>query len=75
MGRLTAATSSYSFLTGHNFTSSYTYDAASNRTGYTAPDGSTNTYAYDTLNRMSSLASPGRGRLGSATTRSRAGRR
>jgi YD repeat-containing protein len=37
MGRLTSATSSYSFLVGHNFTSSYSYDAASNRTGYTAP--------------------------------------
>jgi len=64
MGRLTAATSSYSFLTGHNFTSSYTYDAASNRTGYTAPDGSTNTYAYDTLNRMSSLANSWAGTFG-----------
>jgi YD repeat-containing protein len=38
MGRLTAATSSYSFLAGHNFTSSYSYDAASSRTGFTAPD-------------------------------------
>src|SRR6266851_616045 len=32
MGRLTSTTTSYAFLTGRNFTSSYGYDAASNRT-------------------------------------------
>ena len=64
MGRLTAATSAYSFLAGHNFTSSYTYDAASNRSGYTAPDGSTNTYNYDTLNRLSSLGNSWAGTFG-----------
>jgi RHS repeat-associated protein len=51
-------------LSGHNFNSSYTYDAASNRTGYTAPDSSTNTYSYDTLNRLSSLANSWAGSFG-----------
>lgn len=40
---------------GHNFQNLYTYDAASNRTGLTAPDNSTNTYQYDTLNRLTTL--------------------
>jgi YD repeat-containing protein len=39
-------------LSGTTFTNAYTYDAASNRTRYTALDGSTNTYSYDTLNRL-----------------------
>lgn len=43
MGRLTATTTQYSFLPGHNFQNGYTYDAASNRKSLTAPDGSTNT--------------------------------
>ena len=55
MDRLTGTTAQYSFLSGTTFTNAYTYDAASNRTGYTAPDGSTNTYGYDTLNRLTSL--------------------
>ena len=56
MGRLIGTTTNYSFLSGTTFTNAYTYDAASDRTGYTAPDGSTNTYAYDTLNRLTTLA-------------------
>jgi RHS repeat-associated protein len=55
MGRLLGTTTQYSFLPGHTFTNTYTYDAASNRTGLTAPDGSTNSYQYDTLNRLSTL--------------------
>jgi RHS repeat-associated protein len=58
MGRLIGTTTQYSFLTGTpapTFSNSYAYDAASNRTSFTAPDGSTNTYAYDTLNRLSTL--------------------
>jgi len=43
MGRLTGTTAQYSFLSGTTFTNAYSYDAASNRKGYTAPDGSTNT--------------------------------
>ena len=35
MGRLIGTTTSYTFLTGRNFTSAYAYDAASNRTGFT----------------------------------------
>jgi RHS repeat-associated protein len=64
MGRLIGTTTQYSFLTGTNFTNSYTYDADSNRTGYTAPDGSTNTYSYDTLNRLTTLANSWAGSFG-----------
>jgi YD repeat-containing protein len=52
MGRLVGTTTSYSFLPGHTYTNSYSYDAASNRTGFTAPDGNTNIYGYDTLGRL-----------------------
>jgi RHS repeat-associated protein len=55
MGRLIGTTTQYSFLPGHNFQNSYTYDAASNRTSLRAPDGSTNIYNYDTLNRLATL--------------------
>jgi RHS repeat-associated protein len=57
MGRLASATASYAFLT-RNFTVVYTYDAASNRTGFTDPEGGSTTYAYDTLNRPSTLTPP-----------------
>jgi RHS repeat-associated protein len=63
MGRLTGTSTAYSFLSG-TFTNGYTYDAASNRTGYTAPDGSTNTYSYDTLNRLTTLANSWAGSFG-----------
>ena len=49
---------------GTNLTNSYAYDAASNRTGYTAPDSSTNTYTYDTLNRLTTLANSWAGSFG-----------
>jgi YD repeat-containing protein len=52
MGRSIGTTTQYSFLPGFNFQNSYSYDAASNRKTLTAPDGSTNTYNYDTLNRL-----------------------
>ena len=64
MGRLIGTSTQYSFLPGHNFQSSYSYDAASNRTSLTAPDGSTNTYNYDTLNRLSTLTSSLTGQFG-----------
>jgi len=64
MGRLIGTTTEYSFLTGHTFTNSYTYDAASNRTGLTAPDGSTNAYSYDALNRLSGLSNSLTGAFG-----------
>jgi len=35
-----------------------------NRTGYTAPDGSANTYTYDTLNRLTTLANSWAGSFG-----------
>jgi RHS repeat-associated protein len=58
MGRLTGTTTSYSFLTGRNFTTSYTYDKASNRTGFTDPESGSTAYVYDTLNRLQTLTPP-----------------
>jgi RHS repeat-associated protein len=63
MGRLTGTTTQYTFVTG-TYTNSYAYDANSNRTGFTAPDSSTNTYTYDTLNRLSTLANSWAGSFG-----------
>jgi len=64
MGRLIGTTTQYTFLPGTNFTNAYSYDANSNRVGYTAPDGSTNTYTYDTLNRLTTLANSWAGTFG-----------
>src|SRR5438093_2407442 len=58
MGRLTSTTTSYAFLTGRNFTTSYTYDKASNRTGFTDPENGSTSYVYDTLNRLQTLTPP-----------------
>ena len=58
MGRLTSASTSYTFLTARNFTTGYSYDAASNRTGFTDPESGSTTYAYDTLNRLQTLTPP-----------------
>jgi RHS repeat-associated protein len=64
MGRLIGTTTQYTFLPGHNFQNSYTYDAASNRTSLTAPDGSTNSYQYDALNRLTTLTNSLTGQFG-----------
>lgn len=64
MGRLTGTTTQYSVLSGQTFTNAYTYDAASNRIGFTAPDGTTSTYVYDTLNRLSGLTNSITGQFG-----------
>jgi RHS repeat-associated protein len=58
MGRLTQATTQYTFLTGRNFTAGYSYDAASNRTGFTDPENGATSYVYDTLNRLQTLTPP-----------------
>lgn len=58
MGRLTGTTTSYSFLTGRNFTTGYGYDPGSNRTGFTDPEGGATAYVYDTLNRPQTLTPP-----------------
>ena len=58
MGRLKNTTTSYSFLTSRNFTTSYTYDKASNRTGFTDPESGSTAYVYDTLNRLQTLTPP-----------------
>jgi RHS repeat-associated protein len=64
MGRLVGTSTQYAFLSGPTFTNSYTYDAASNRTSLTAPDGSISTYGYDTLNRLNGLANSWAGSFG-----------
>jgi RHS repeat-associated protein len=64
MGRLIGTTTQYAFLPGHNFQNSYIYDAASNRASLTAPDGSTNSYNYDTLNRPTTLTNSLTGQFG-----------
>jgi len=58
MGRLTATTTSYAFLSGRNFTTHYGYDAASNRKSFTDPESGSTSYVYDTLNRLTSLTPP-----------------
>src|SRR6266478_4128885 len=58
MGRLTSASASYSFLTARTFTAGYSYDAASNRTGFTDPENGSTAYLYDTLNRLQTLTPP-----------------
>ena len=64
MGRLIGTSTQYSFLPGHNFQNGYSYDAASNRTSLTAPDGSTNSYQYDSLNRLATLTNSLTGQFG-----------
>ena len=58
MGRLTGTSTQYAFLTSRAFTTSHSYDAASNRTGFTDPEGGSSSYAYDTLNRLQTLTPP-----------------
>jgi YD repeat-containing protein len=41
-----------------HFTTSYTYDAASNRTGFTDPESGSTSYSYDTLNRLTTIWPP-----------------
>ena len=57
MGRLTGTTTSYTFL-ARNFTTSYAYDKASNRTSFTDPESGATSYVYDTLNRLQTLTPP-----------------
>ncbi|MFY9908363.1 MAG: hypothetical protein WAK56_00900, partial [Candidatus Sulfotelmatobacter sp.] len=63
MGRLIGTSTQYTFVSG-TYTDTYTYDAASNRTSLTAPDGSITTYGYDTLNRLNGLANSWAGSFG-----------
>ena len=58
MGRLTGTSTQYAFLTSRTFTTGYGYDAASNRNGFTDPEGGSTTYGYDTLNRLQTLTPP-----------------
>ncbi|MGB7847221.1 MAG: RHS repeat-associated core domain-containing protein, partial [Candidatus Acidiferrum sp.] len=58
MGRLSGTTTQYAFLAGRNFTTSYGYDAASNRISFTDPESGSSSYVYDTLNRLQTLTPP-----------------
>jgi RHS repeat-associated protein len=58
MGRLTGTSTQYAFLTSRSFTTSYGYDAASNRTSFTDPESGASSYVYDTLNRLQTLTPP-----------------
>jgi len=57
-GRLIGTTTAHSFLPSRNLTTSYGYDAASNRTSFTDPESGSTTYSYDTLNRLETLTPP-----------------
>ena len=57
MGRLVGTTTQYAFLSG-NYTTSYTYDANSNRLTTIDPQSGVTNYTYDTLNRLSTLTPP-----------------
>ena len=63
MGRLIGTTTNYTFVTG-TYSNAYSYDAVSNRTSLTAPDGSISTYGYDALNRLNGLANSWAGSFG-----------
>jgi RHS repeat-associated protein len=56
MGRLTSSTVNYTFDNYGAYTIQYGYDAASNRTSMTDPQGQITNYVYDSLNRLSSLS-------------------
>ena len=58
MGRLTGTSTQYGFLTSRTLTTSYGYDAASNRTNFTDPENGSSSYVYDTLNRLQTLTPP-----------------
>jgi YD repeat-containing protein len=58
MGRLTGTSTQYAFLTSRTLTTGYSYDAASNRTGFTDPENGSTGYVYDTLNRLQTLTPP-----------------
>jgi RHS repeat-associated protein len=58
MGRLTGTSTQYAFLTSRTLTTSYGYDAASNRSSFTDPEGGNTSYAFDTLNRLQTLTPP-----------------
>lgn len=55
MDRLTQASTVYSVLPAKTFSVSYAYDAGSNRTGLTDPNGGSIAYSYDALNRLTTL--------------------
>ena len=64
MNRMTSTTTTYNFTTAGPWTVQYGYDAASNRTSMTDPQGTQTTYTYDVLNRLTNLANSWAGTFG-----------
>ena len=60
VGRLAGTSTVYSFLT-RTLTTSYGYDAASNRVSLAAPGSNSVSYSYDTLNRLTGITGRKRG--------------
>src|SRR5260370_42249822 len=58
MGRLASASASYSFLTARTFTAGYSYDAAPNRTGLSAPGKGSTARGYDQPNPQQTIKPP-----------------
>lgn len=55
VGRLTQTNTTYSFLAGGSRSVKYGYDAGSNRTSLTDPQGVATAYSYNSLNQLSSM--------------------
>jgi RHS repeat-associated protein len=55
MGRLTQASTQYSFLSGQTLVNHYTYDADSNRASLANPQGGVTSYGYDSLNHLTNV--------------------
>lgn len=60
MNRPTNASATYSFIPGRTFNVGYGYDAASNKTSMTDPQGAPTAYAYDAANRLTTITYPSR---------------
>lgn len=63
LGRVTGTSTLHPFLPSRTITSSYAYDIASNRIGFTDAEGGATTYSYDSLNRLFSMSSSVSGRF------------
>jgi RHS repeat-associated protein len=64
LGRLVGTSTQYSFLSGTPLTNTYGHDAASNRISFTNPQSQITSYAYDSLNRLTTLTDANSGQFG-----------